>query len=198
LLLFLAAGVIAALLRYYFDMDYDETWWLALLIGFISIVAAFGLRYLLVIALDTLFAAGAPATTPAGAPPTAPGGAAVVPAPAAPVNESAHDKRIRLRIEEKTPFVKDGAEFMQHGLRGRGQKQLYERLVEAGVTRMYVDMEGGNFLAPKFYAELPQDPAGRAGCFSAYNSYCQSARAEADPAEAKDTGQKYMMIQLKK
>jgi len=192
---FLAAIVTAGMLKYYFEMDHDEAWWVALGIATVSMIAGFVLRFLLVSALESIIAARTPppaaAPAPAGAPTPA------LSAPAAPINETPHDKTIRLRIEQRSPFVQDGVEFMQRGLRGRGQKQLFERLTEAGVTKMYADLEGGP-LTPKLYVELPQDPAGRAACFTAYATYCQDARAEVDSVEAKDTGQKYLVIQLKR
>ena len=72
---------------------------------------------------------------------------------------------------------------------------------------MYVDVEDyrSNFLSkmysqigPTVYVELPQDPAGRAACFTAYSEYCKDNRITPDPAEEKDSGQRYMVIQLKK
>jgi len=192
---FLAAVVTAGLIKYYFDMDHDEAWWVALGIAVVSMLAGFVLRFLLVSALEAIIAARTPPPAAAPAPAGAP--APAVSAPTAPVNETPHDETIRLRIEQRSPFVQNGAEYMQRGLRGRGQKQLFERLTEAGVTRIYADLEGGP-LTPKLYVELATDPAGRAACFTAYATYCQDARAQANPVEAKDTGQKYMVIQLKR
>ena len=192
--MFLAAGVIALLMKYYFDLDVDEIWYIGLGIAFVSMLAGFVLRFLLIAALQAMIAARRP--PPAAAPPPAPAAAPTTSLPAIPI-ETPHDRTIRLRIEQGKPFVQDGIEFMQRGLRGRGQKQLFENLTLANVSRMYVDIQG-NFLAPKLYVVLPDAPADRAACFAAYSKYCDDARAEVDPAEAKDTGQKYMVIQLKR
>ena len=193
--LFLAGVVIAGLLKYYFDMDHDEVLYLGLGIAIVSMIAGFVLRFLLVRAFEAMLIARTPAPAPAA--PPAPTATPAVARPTAALNETPHDKPIRLRIEQKGPFLQSGSDYLQRGVRGRGQKQLYEHLVEAGVTQIYADMEG-NLLAPKLYVELPQNPAGRAACFTAYSEYCHDARADLDPAEAKDTGQKYMVIQLKR
>jgi len=191
--LFLASIVIGGLLKYYFDMDNDEVLYIGLGVGFISMVAGFVLRFLLVRALEAILIARTPAPAPAPAPAPTPTPAATA-APASPVNETPHDQAIRLRIEQGRPFVRDGAQFMQSA-RGRGQRRLFDALIEAGVSTTYVEMQGVP-LSYRLYVELPQTPAGRAACFAAYAEYCHDNRIEADPAEEKDTGQKYMVIEF--
>ena len=66
---------------------------------------------------------------------------------------------------------------------------------------MYVDndtyvMNAQSMIGPKLYVELPDSPAGRATCFAAYTDFCKDNRLDPDPVEEKDTGQRYMVIQL--
>jgi len=203
--LFLVAFLIAGLLKYYFDMDHDEVLYIGLGIAFVSMVTGFVLRFLLIAALEAIIVARRPAVAPAPSPPPAP--AAI--APAAPLNETPHDKEIRLLIEQQlSEYRMDNPGMSGSGpFGGRGRRRMFEALVGAGVKGMYTDVEGdkSNFLylvqsqiGPTVYVELPQNSAGRAACFTAYSEYCNDNRVKEDPAEAKDTGQKYMVIQLKK
>src|SRR5947207_2068509 len=106
---FLAAIVIAGLLKYYFDTDHDEVWYIALGIGFVSMIAGFVLRFLLVRAIEAFLIARTPAPAPAPAPTPAPSAVA----PAAPVNETPHDQAIRLRLEQGPPLARNGIAFIQ-------------------------------------------------------------------------------------
>jgi hypothetical protein len=202
-----ATAVIAMLLNYLFDMDRDETIWVAGPIAFASMVVGFILKFVLLAVIEAILA-GAPASpAPAAAgPTTAPTGQAgsaqapplAAPEPA-PTDQTEQDRIITRRIEGQSPFVKEAHEWFEHRvLRGRGQKPLFERLSEAGVKRMYIDMQSSGGLGGKLYVELPQNPAGRTACFDAYETYCEDARARLDPAEAKDQGQRYLTIELKR
>jgi hypothetical protein len=207
-----ATAVIAMLLNYLFDMERDETIWVAGPIAFSSMLVGFLLNLLLLGVLKAILVPAPPAPATAAAPPTtaptAPSGTTATTPPAAapqpaPTDKTPQDRIITLRISQQSPFVTEAREWFEHQpLRGRGQKQLFERLSEAGVSEMYVDMQGARGLtrglSGRLYVELPLAPAGRTACFDAYKTYCSDARATLDPAEAKDQGQRYLTIELKR
>jgi hypothetical protein len=190
--LFMASFLIAFLLWYLFDTEKEQMFWIAAPIAFVSIAVGLGLRFALVWALQ--FNPAPP--TPAAPPPPPP--AAAAPAPPAPTTkpiiiETPHDAAITLRIEQGG--LKGVYEYAGRGL-GGSQRSLFKKLFDAQPARMYVETR--SFLPPKLYVELPKDPGDRAACFLAHREYCEDTTTDIDPVEAKDTGQRYMVIRLQK
>jgi hypothetical protein len=191
--LFMASFLIALFLWYLFDIEKEQMFWIAAPIAFASMAIGFGLRFAVVWAVNAYTAA----RMPAPAPPPPPPPAATALAPAVPttkptIRETPHDKAIRLRIEQG-----DLKEMYEYTAPGGTQRSLFKKLREARPANMYVEMR--SFLPPKLYVELPKDPGDRAACFLAYTEYCEDGGGmEPDPVEAKDTGQRYLVIRLQK
>jgi len=120
--MFMATFLIAILLWYLFDIEKEQMFWIASPIAFGSVAVGLGLRFAIGWGVGAYQAATAP-TPAATAPPPAPP-AVVAPAPAVPVKETPRDKVIRMRIEENSPLVKEGAEYMQGPARARSKAAL--------------------------------------------------------------------------
>jgi hypothetical protein len=208
--LLLAAAVIGFLMSYLFDMDREEVGFVAMPIAVTSWIVGLIMKLFVLSVLYGGLAGAANAQAAAGGgaasgpgPPAATTAPNPVPAaPAAPVapprvDTTPRDETISALVAQRSPFIKNVTQWDdQQMLRGRGQKRLMERLLEAGVTRMFHDMQGTVLQGGKLYVELPLAPAGRAACFDAYTAYCADAGVDVDATEAKDQGQRYLVIQL--
>jgi hypothetical protein len=202
----IATAVIATLLHYLFDMDRDETGTVAMPIAIASWIMGLILKVALVAMLqratdgaagvsfevDDPYADGSAADV-APTNPTGPPG----PPPRKDVTDG--DRIISGRIEQRSPFVKPAHEWNeQRLLRGRGQKQLFENLFDAGATRIYADTQATLGMGATLYVELPLDAARRTKCFEAYKTYCSDAGVDVDSARTKDVGQRYLVIDVKR
>jgi hypothetical protein len=190
--LFMATFLIAVLLLYLFDMEKEQMFWMAFPIAFMSMAIGLGLRFAVAAAVNW-YTKPPPPPPPAAAPAvvapvTAP---APVPATKPSVPETPHDKAIRERIERGE--LKNVWEYPSHG---GYQRSLFKKLYVAEVKVMYVEMR--RFFPAKLYIVLSDDPVERAACFVAYRDYCEDGGITQDPLEAKDTGQRYLVIRLEK
>jgi hypothetical protein len=204
--LLLAAAVIGFLMSYLFDMDGEEVGWVAMPIAITSWFVGLVMKLLVLSVLYGGLAGAAAAQTAAGGgagsgpgPPaatTAPVAGPVIPAR---LDVTPRDRTISALVAERSPFIKNVSQWDdQQMLRNRGQKRLMERLMESGVKRIFHDMQGTVGRGGKLYVELPLAAADRAACFEAYTGYCSDAAMDVDANEAKDNGQRYLVIELKR
>ena len=196
---FMAAFLIAILLWYLFDIEKEQMFQIAGPVAIASMAIGLGLRFAVAWGVNAYTASKTPPPPPPGTPP--PTTVPVVVAAAQPtsnpatkpvVHETERDKAIRKSIENG-----DFEDVWTHPVTNGYQRSLFKKLFDAHPRNMYIERRA--FLTPKLYVELPtKDAYYRSACFVAYSEYCQDAGIDIDPNEAKDSGQRFLVIRLLK
>lgn len=215
--LLLAVALIGILSRYLFDMDADEVGMFAVPMALVSRVVGFVLK-VITIGLLAGVAAGPAAPTPGATPPpagtAAPPAAAIVDplngpadplagpgsaAPAAvPQRMSEQDQVISRRIGRNERMVEAREWDVRRMLKPREKNEWVDAFFDAAAKNVYYDLEGSTRGRPvRAIVVLPEGAAGRATCFAAARRYAADPRLTIDPSSLTDTGQRYLVIDIK-
>jgi hypothetical protein len=114
------------------------------------------------------------------------------------VRATEQDQKIMARVRARAGLAEARDWVGEHASDARRQR-LAEVFYAAGARKVYFDLTAGGAARPtRGFVELPTDAGGRAECFRIYGVYCARNRITPDPASAKDGGQKYLVIEMKK
>jgi hypothetical protein len=177
-------GIYFALLIYLFSMDPGDSFFVVMLLSAFDFVARWVLMILLlglVLSWGGVGGTGLPAIGGGGGPPS--GGSEVT----ARVKELKESKA----LEEARAFIADG----HQGVLSKTVEAWYAE----GCPNVWfsVDRDFNGKRDPNgVIVELPKDKAKRAKCYEILKAYYDLVRIEYEPEDLKDTGERYIEVEL--
>lgn len=145
---------------------------------------------------DTPADGAAPDATPGTAPADAADAAVQAEAPIQ-YRETPQDREIARKA--RTPALMEARSWVEHraARRDDARGDLIAALYEAGARKVRFDLTSGAN-PTRGYVELPAYDSARKRCVRAYRAYCRAQGIRPDPQALEDTGQRFLVVEMRR